>query len=64
MNSEIQSNRDPGHGGPSHELSIAEQNRRRMMVTMKEGQGLLLHHQKDRVNELNVLCHIIELKCC
>lgn len=46
----------------SEELCVAEQGGGSMVVSMKEGQGLLLEEEEDGVDKLEVLGEVVELE--
>lgn len=62
MNTQVKCDGDPRHGCGSHQLSVAQESGGGVMVAVKERERLLLDHQKHRVNELNVLCDVVELQ--
>jgi hypothetical protein len=61
MHGQVQCNWNPRDRRVAHELSVTQQSRRGMMVRVQEGQGLLLNHQENSVDQFNVLGYVIKL---
>lgn len=45
----------------AEKLGVAQQSRGTVMVSMKEGQRLLLEDQKDGIEQFEILCEVVEL---
>lgn len=61
VNSEVESDWDPGNGRQPDQLGVAEESSGTMVVGVQEGQGLLLEKQEDGIEQFQVLCEVIEL---
>ena len=47
---EVERDRDPGHRGVANELSVAEEGGGTVVVSVQEGEGLLLEDEEDGVD--------------
>lgn len=61
MDGQVEDNGNPGNGGGTDQLGVAEESGSAMVVAVQEGQGLLLEEQEDGVQELQVLGEVVEL---
>lgn len=61
MHGQVECDGNPGDRGPANELGEAEQCCGGMVVAVEESKRLLLDHQKDGVNELDVFGDVVEL---
>jgi hypothetical protein len=64
VDAEVEGDRDPGDGGETNELGVAEEGGRAVVVRVQEGQGLLLQDEEDGVDQLEVLGEVVELQDC
>lgn len=61
VDEEVQDDGNPRDGGGTDELSVAEESGGTMVVAVEEGERLLLEEQEDGVEELEVLCEVVEV---
>lgn len=61
MNHQVEGDRNPRDGGQTNELGVAEESRGTVVVSVEEGQGLLLEEEEDGVDQLEVLGEVVEL---
>lgn len=62
MHSQIECNRNPGHSGETDELRVGEQSGCAVVISMEEGQRLLLEDEKDRVEEFEKFGEMVQLR--
>ena len=62
MNKQIEGDDNPLHRGQTDQLGIAKESSSAVVVGMKEGEGLLLEHQEDGIDELDIFVQVIKLK--
>lgn len=61
MDHEVQRDRDPGDGGVTDQLGVAEQRRRSVVVGVEECERLLLEEEEAGINQLKVFGQVVQL---
>jgi phosphopantetheine adenylyltransferase len=61
MDQQVDGNGNPLHGGHTDKLSVAEKGGGTVVVSVKEGQWLLLEDQEDSINELDIFVDVVKL---
>lgn len=62
MNSQVQRDRNPGHSCVSNKLGVAEKGGGTMVVGVQKGEGLLLEHEEQGVDEFEVFGQVVKLE--
>lgn len=61
MDAEVEGDGNPRDGGRANELGVAQDSGGAVVVAVEEGEGLLLEEEEARVEELEVLCQVVEV---
>lgn len=59
MDGQVQSDWDPFNGGGTSQLSVTQQGSGTMVVGVQKQQLLLLQHQENGIDQLEVLCQVV-----
>lgn len=61
VDQQVDSDRHPLYGRHTNKLGVAEKGGSTVVVSVKEGQWLLLEDQEDGINELDVFVDVVKL---
>jgi len=61
VDEQVDGDGNPLHGSQTNQLSVAEESGGTVVISVEEGQGLLLENQENSVQELDVFVEVVEL---
>ena len=61
VDEQVDGDGNPLHGSQPNQLSVAEKSSGTVVISVEEGQGLLLENQENGVQKLDVFVQVVEL---